>query len=92
MSFRVRLRLKVAAPIRLLLTLSSAYCSATGLSEARVSTLIFDHGARLKRLREGSDIRTRSVARAVEWFDQHWPSDLAWPSCVERPVRSEAGV
>ena len=73
-----------------LLSLFEAYCGRVGLSLSRVSTLVFNHGARVQRIQAGSDCTTRSFERAVQWFSDHWPSDLEWPSDLPRPKPSKA--
>jgi len=68
------------------LALFETYCSASARSTARVSTLIWNHGARYKRIaEEGADLTTRSYERAAQWFSDHWPTHARWPACVPRP-------
>ncbi len=69
-----------------LITLSDLYCPSKNLSEARVSTLIFNHGARLKNIRNGSDVTIRSFNLGLQWFSDNWPDDLDWPKDIERPT------
>lgn len=76
--------------IEAFLQLVSAYGAAKGLSDSRISTLVFNHGDRIKKLREGADVRTRNLAKAIAWFDERWPADLEWPACVERPLKVAA--
>ena len=68
-----------------LFELTEAYCAKTGLSEARVSTLVLKGGSRLKQLREGKDIGVRILDRAIQWFSDHWPENGVWPEGVDRP-------
>jgi hypothetical protein len=70
-----------------LLHLLDAYCAATGLSEARVSTLFLKGGSRVASLRAGGDMGSRTIARAIEAFSDAWPAEAAWPSDVPRPSR-----
>ena len=72
-----------------LLVLIDSYCSATGLSEARVSTLVLGGGARAGQIRHGSDIGARRLDRAIEWFSTNWPAGVAWPEGVARPVSAD---
>lgn len=74
-----------------LLSLADAFAAARGLSESRVSTLAFSSGARLKQLRAGGDIGTRTLAQAIQWFSDHWPDSAAWPAGVHRPEKNGAG-
>ena len=66
--------------------LASSYCESTGLSLARVSTLIFNHGSRLKNISDGAGLTVASAEKATSWFSDHWPDDLPWPSDIPRPV------
>lgn len=72
----------------MILALVDAYTTATGASEARVATLIFKDGKTFGRLRAGGDVTTRTAARAVDWFSDHWPPAAEWPAGVPRPTPS----
>lgn len=64
-----------------------AYCTARGLSTARVSTLVFNDGSKLGDLMSGAaDVTTRRYERALHWFSDNWPEDAAWPRDVARPA------
>ena len=69
-----------------LLQLVDAYRAARQLSDARVSTLVFNDGSKVKTLREGRDIGVRTAMRAVQWFSDNWPEGAEWPEDVERPL------
>ncbi len=56
-----------------------AYCRHAGRSPARVSTLIWNHGSRYRRIASGCDLTTRSYSRALQWFSDHWPSHPSVP-------------
>lgn len=72
--------------IKWLLAVSTAYCEATGLSEARVSTLVLNGGHRLKDIREGNGgIGVGTLDRSLQWFSDRWPDNAVWPSTVARP-------
>ena len=71
------------------LQLFSLYCASSGRGPARVSTLIWNHGARHHQILCGADLRTRSFERAIAWFSDHWPEDLPWPPGVPRPGTAE---
>lgn len=72
--------------IKWLLAVSSAYCDATNLSEARVSTIVLNAGHRLKDLREGRcGIGVPTLERALQWFSDNWPEGAVWPVEVVRP-------
>lgn len=68
-----------------LLIVAAAYCEATKLSLARVSTLVFNHGSKLALLRDGADVSTATHERAMLWFSTHWPERTRWPKGVVRP-------
>ena len=42
----------------------------------------------MNRLRRGHTITLRRVARVLQWFSDHWPADLEWPSDIPRPMPS----
>lgn len=53
---------------------------------------MWNHGARHRQIRAGADLRTRSFERALQWFSDHWPPGLAWPTDVARdPLSDSAG-
>lgn len=68
-----------------LLTLCEIYCSARGISRARVSTLVFNGGHVLNRVVDGGDVTTGSFERAVQWFSDNWPDGVEWPAETIRP-------
>lgn len=69
-----------------LLTLVDAYCSATGLSESRVGSLVGGTGIFFRRIRSGSDCSATVYQRAMAWFSDRWPEGVAWPEAVLRPA------
>lgn len=74
-----------------LLAVVDAYRAATGLSEARISTLFLKGGTRLAHLRAGGDIGVRTAAKALAAFAAAWPADAVWPDTVERPSQPGDG-
>ncbi|MDZ5448904.1 hypothetical protein [Labrys sp. ZIDIC5] len=72
--------------ISTLLKLASAFADQRKLSESRVSTLVFGDGTRLNHLRQGGDMGSRRVERAIQWFSDNWPEIAPWPTDVLRPV------
>lgn len=50
-----------------------------------ISTRICGKGDFLSKLMKGGDLKTRTADRAFQWFSDHWPADLEWPSDVPRP-------
>ena len=71
-----------------LLTLFKCYCGRVKLSQARVSTLVFNHGGRIARIRAGRDFTVGSYERALRWFSDQWPKGLSWPEGIPRPYRA----
>jgi hypothetical protein len=57
-----------------------------GLSAATVSTYVFSDGKRVDQFRKGRTCTVRVAERAIAWFSQNWPADLAWPSDIPRPA------
>lgn len=68
-----------------LLRLADAYCAATGIAEATLSSRCFSDGKRLGAIRAGSDVGARRLARAVQWCSDNWPAGAAWPADIPRP-------
>jgi hypothetical protein len=73
-----------------LLTVARAYCKATGLSMARVATLIHNQGAFFKRLEEGAGCTVDTYEKCLQWFSDRWPDTTAWPAGIMRPVANMA--
>ena len=71
----------------ILLTLFECYCRSANLSQSRVSSLVFNHGGRIARIRAGRDFTVGSYERALRWFSAHWPEGIPWPVGIERPSR-----
>lgn len=71
--------------IETLLVLAAAFADHRNLSESRVSTLVFGDGTRLKHLRQGGEMGSRRVDRAISWFSLHWPANAEWPRSIQRP-------
>lgn len=74
-----------------LLTLFECYCRRVNLSQSRVSSLVFNHGGRIARIRAGRDFTVGSYERALLWFSDHWPEGLPWPRGIGRPPRAVQG-
>jgi len=73
-----------------LLDVCDRYCAHVGRARSRVSTRVFGSGDRLDGIAAGKDLNTRSFERAMAWFSQNWPADLAWPEDIARPVAAQA--
>jgi hypothetical protein len=77
--------------IDIFLELVSRFAEVNGISEATVSTRLFNDGKRLKLLREGGDLGVRKLDDAVQFMSDHWPEGKSWPRNIRRPdqVRSK---
>lgn len=71
--------------IQSLLMVVDAFREARQVSDARVSTLVFNDGGKIKQLREGRDIGVLTSLRAFQWFSENWPDNASWPNGVQRP-------
>ena len=74
-----------------LLTVSSTYAEARGLSMSRVSTLIFGDGKVLDRLANGRDVTTGRFEGAMQWLSDNWPAGAQWPDGIARPDPTKRG-
>ena len=72
-----------------LLNLVDLYRTSSRLSDARISTLIFNHGSRIKQIRSGAGFTIKSFEKAQIWFSEHWPDDLEWPKEIDRPNKPQ---
>ncbi|WP_295080195.1 hypothetical protein [Tabrizicola sp.] len=72
-----------------ILTLQSQLCEHIGRSHWAISVRIFGKGDFFRRLLNGADCRTSTADRAMQWFADNWPDDLAWPKDISRPAKSK---
>ena len=75
-----------------LLTLAQIYAAHIGRGLFTVANRVGVHGRFFTRLAEDGECTPRAYRRALQWFDENWPSDLAWPREIPRPKpqKSEA--
>lgn len=69
-----------------MLILVRPFCEARKISEARLSTLLFNDGKRIGTLRAGGDITSRRLVETMQWLSDNWPEGAQWPEGVERPA------
>ena len=69
-----------------IMRLCEVYGARRGLSLSTVSTYAAAAGDFCARLKRGRDLTTRRAARVAQWFSDHWPEDLEWPSDIPRPT------
>lgn len=53
-----------------------------------ISRLVTGSGDMYDRLQSGHTITTRRANKILQWFSDHWPVDLPWPSKIERPPQT----
>ena len=75
-----------------LLRVIDAFCEASGHTESTVSTRFLGAGHRARQLREGSDMGSHRIARAIREFSDNWPADAEWPADVPRPAPTAAAA
>lgn len=63
-----------------------------GRSHWAISVRIFGKGDFFRGLMAGADCRTSTADRAMQWFSDNWPDDLAWPKDIARPARGTRRV
>jgi len=62
------------------------YAEAVGRSPSTVSRWLRLGGDFIPRMMRGGKITTHVAARVFQWFSDHWPADLDWPSDIPRPA------
>lgn len=75
------------APYQHLIILADAYAQHLNVSHWRVAFLVRGDGQFFKRLRDGKGCTVKTAVRTVQWFSDHWPSDLEWPAGIPRPPK-----
>lgn len=68
-----------------LLTLATALAQHRKVSTARVATQCANHGAFFSRLKTGATCTVDRYLQIKQWFSDHWPADLLWPTGVDWP-------
>ena len=68
----------------LLHRLGSSFAKSKKLALSTVGQRCMGHGHFFERVREGR-VTIRRADRAIQWFSDHWPSDLDWPADIVRP-------
>ena len=72
-----------------LVRLSALYAAHEGITHWAVSVRLMKKGDFFSKLDKGGDCRTNTYERAMQWFSDHWPSDLPWPSDIPRPPQAK---
>lgn len=68
-----------------LICVADAFCLASGMSKARLSTIVLSGGKRLQRIEEGGDLGTARFESVMRWLSANWPAEAEWPASVPRP-------
>ena len=66
--------------------LATAYRTMNPVSESRLGQLAAGNPIFYARLRDGGSCTIRLYGRVLQWFSDHWPAHLEWPSDVPRPA------
>ena len=76
-----------------LVTLANGYARWRGVSLWRVGHLAASRGSFFVDLSEGRrHCQTDTYSRVLQWFSDHWPSELPWPVQASRPEPSGAAA
>ena len=67
-----------------LIRLGRAYARCRGLALSTVGRLAGGQGSFFQRV-AARRVTIRRVDRAIQWFSDHWPAELAWPEDLPRP-------
>ncbi|OWV94245.1 hypothetical protein ATY81_12395 [Rhizobium sp. R72] len=68
-----------------IITLADTYAEASGIGRKRMSTIVFNRGAKLDDIVDGGDLATGTFERALQWFSDNWPEGVAWPDAGPLP-------
>ena len=60
-----------------LLTATERHCAATGMSKARLSTIVINDGKFFKRIEDGGDFTVRTYERFMAYFASHPPAQAS---------------
>lgn len=64
---------------------ADVYASAVGVGRKRLSTIVFNRGAKLDGIANGGDLATSTFEKAMQWFSDNWPAEATWPDNIIRP-------
>jgi hypothetical protein len=70
-----------------LMLLARSYRDKTGIGRYELGKKVAPGNERLfVRLERGEGCNSKTGAKALFWFAEHWPDDLPWPRSVYRPA------
>jgi hypothetical protein len=72
-----------------ILALAARLAAHQGVTHWAISMRMVGKGDFLRRLERGGDLRTKTYERAINFFARTWPSDLEWPSEIQRPASTD---
>lgn len=72
-----------------IVVVADLYANAVGIGRKRLSTIVFNRGAKLDGIANGGDLATATFEKAMQWFSDHWPEKLEWPEKIPRPERTQ---
>lgn len=70
--------------VKELVILAKAYQAATGMKHSRLSKLAGRNNRFFERLYAGGGCHSDNLEYASQWFRDHWPDNVPWPSEVQR--------
>ncbi len=74
-----------------LVALAEAYASEQDVTLWRVGHLAANRGSFFVDLKnQRRHCQTNTYSRILQWFSDHWPADLEWPSDTPRPKPTTA--
>ncbi|MGH1355338.1 MAG: hypothetical protein ACRBBS_09690 [Thalassovita sp.] len=73
-----------------LITLAETLATHQGVTHYAISMRALGKGDFFKKMIErGTDCRTRTAERLMQWFSDNWDEGLTWPAHIERPAPTE---
>lgn len=76
--------------IQQFLLVADRYGQAEGITDATISTRVFNDGKKLGLMRAGqAGIGVLRLEAAMVWMSKNWPAKARWPKGVRRPKPSE---
>ena len=69
-----------------ILALAAAYAKQSKLSPASIGIYAVNNSRLIASLKNGAEVRRQTAARVIQWFSDHWPTDLDWPESIPRPA------
>ena len=71
--------------------LARIYAARSNYRLSTVARYMGGSGDTISRLEAGHDLTMRRYNRFMQWFSDHWPDDLEWPSDIPRPDPARDG-